>query len=37
VELIEEWGCELVYLPSYSSDLDPIAFLFGHELEGPKR
>jgi transposase len=27
-ELIEERGCELVYLPSYSADLNPIEVAF---------
>jgi transposase len=27
-ELIERWGCQLVYLPSYSPDLNPIEEAF---------
>ena len=27
-ELIEDWGCELLYLPSYSPDLNPIEEAF---------
>src|SRR3712207_209850 len=27
-ELIEEWGCELLYLPPYSPDLNPIEEAF---------
>ncbi len=32
-ELIEERGCELVYLPSYSPDLNPIEEAFS-KIEG---